>query len=209
VRKELKRIRWFDTKALDLLRRYGSESKLNPVRAEVIVAFCDLAYQILVKRDQKSDLKVFSRDRIGQVAEANLATAVKIAELFLERFEPAGPLSDADFARRAEQLEKEIASAKAAQDYRPEGCADDPEDDARHRAERAAHECVRRGSLRARDATEPGDPRGAARARQQAVRVYFVHGSGFNGLPRALPRHRARRRARGRAGRPRSATCSR
>jgi glutamate dehydrogenase len=122
IRKDLLRIRWFDSNTLELLSKFPNDPELTLGRAELIVALCDLTHQILVKakpadlRDGDSldsepnpATKGFTRERIGSAAVNNIGISIKIAQLFLERFDPANPLADAVFESHAQAIRSEIA----------------------------------------------------------------------------------------------------
>lgn len=189
VKKDLKRIRWVDDRVIAFCDMFAAEPKLNLTRAEVIVGLNDLCYQILVRRDQKSEDPAFSRDRISQVAVANVGTAIKIAELFLERFDPSGAIVDAEFAKRAEAIRKEIAGAKAGADYRAETAQTilstmltAVENTLRTNAyvEDRYALSMRVNPVILEDVNP--DPKDAAARNKNPYGVYFVHGCEFNGF---------------------------
>ena len=73
----------------------------------------DIVILVGPARDHGHDLAVGAafggRDRIGHVAEENFQTSLKIAELFIDRFNPQSPLADAEFATRAEAIRQQPA----------------------------------------------------------------------------------------------------
>ncbi len=106
VRKDLKRVKWIDPPTIQLAYKHSDPTKLNLVRAEILDALCSLAHQVLVKKHPYLD-----RERILDIAVANdrnLGRSVRIVELFLQRFEPEGPLPDGAFRSHLELLRREI-----------------------------------------------------------------------------------------------------
>jgi glutamate dehydrogenase len=111
VSRDLTRIKWFDQRVLDLA--YAT-ANLGMTRAEVIVALCDLVHQALIK----TNAYAFNLDRIAKFARRHIAQATKIADLLLDRFNPAAPLPDDAFESRSAGLRGEIESAVDHQDAR-------------------------------------------------------------------------------------------
>ncbi|MCA9296640.1 MAG: NAD-glutamate dehydrogenase [Phycisphaerales bacterium] len=101
VQRDLLRMKWLDERTLELAYKHHD---LGLRRAEIIVALCELIHQSLVKVNPFA----FSIDRIARLAERNLAQATRIADLFLERFHPDGPLDDAASRERIEVMREEI-----------------------------------------------------------------------------------------------------
>jgi hypothetical protein len=87
---------------------------LNLIRAEVFTGLCDLVHQVLVKVNSYA----FNPDRIAKLAERNLAHVISLADLFLERFRPVNPLTDAEFEGRCQLLFKDIDSTVDGDDSR-------------------------------------------------------------------------------------------
>ncbi|MEM7228616.1 MAG: NAD-glutamate dehydrogenase domain-containing protein [Planctomycetota bacterium] len=111
VERDLRRMKWLDERTLQLAYKHHD---LGLGRAELIVAFGDLIHQSLVKVNPYA----FSTDRIARLAERNLVQSTRIADLFLERFEPKNPLSDAEFKSRVETLREEIENDVDLEDSR-------------------------------------------------------------------------------------------
>ena len=111
VEHDLVRIKWIDSETIALANRHAG---LTLDEAELVLALCALAHQRLVHRDRL----MFSPERIVAAAERNMPVVRRATALFLARFDPAAPLKDAEFARRAAELRTEIASKED-----PEGTA--------------------------------------------------------------------------------------
>jgi glutamate dehydrogenase len=111
VQHDLTRIKWIDSETIALANRHEG---MTLDEAELVLALCTLAHQRLVHRDRL----LFSVERIVAAAERNMPLVRKATALFVARFDPAGPLADAEFARRAAALRTEIAAKED-----PEGTA--------------------------------------------------------------------------------------
>lgn len=101
LRVDLLRNKWVEHRTLQLA--YG-HPELDVRRAEVITGLADLVHQLLVKRNSYA----FNQTRIFRLVERSLAEAIRVADLFLDRFRPGSPLDDETFAARARQLRSEI-----------------------------------------------------------------------------------------------------
>ncbi|MCI0631144.1 MAG: NAD-glutamate dehydrogenase, partial [Phycisphaerales bacterium] len=111
VRGDLLRIKWMDERTLNLAYRHPD---LSMTRAEIITGLGDLIHQCLVKTNPYA----YNPDRIATLCERNLARVTSITDLFLERFDPANPLGDQEFATRSTALVKEFDSAVDGEDAR-------------------------------------------------------------------------------------------
>ena len=111
VRNDLLRIKWMDDRTLNLAYRHPD---LTLTRAEIFSGLCDLVHQVLVKVNSYA----FNPDRIAKLSERNLAHVISIADLFLDRFRPTKPLSDAEFEGRCQVLFKDIDSTVDGDDAR-------------------------------------------------------------------------------------------
>jgi len=111
IERDLRRNKWVDHRALKLA--YANPD-LGTERAEVINALCDLTHQVLVKQNAYA----FNLDRIHRLAHRNLTQSLAIAQLFLDRFDPAAPMSAEDLDRRSRELEQNIASTVDLEDAR-------------------------------------------------------------------------------------------
>ncbi|MCH8823033.1 MAG: NAD-glutamate dehydrogenase [Planctomycetes bacterium] len=103
LRKDLIRLKWLDERSLSLAYRHPD---LDLTRAEIIIAFCHLVHQLLLKTNRYA----FELDRIVRLAERNILHSSKIADLMLARFNPNDPLDDERFETRKIQLLEQIAS---------------------------------------------------------------------------------------------------
>ncbi len=103
VEHDLTRIKWVDSESIALATRVP---ELSIDEAELALGLCTLAHQRLVHRNRL----LFSVERINAAAERNMPIVRKATALFLARFDPAGPLTDAEFAKRAAALRAEIAA---------------------------------------------------------------------------------------------------
>jgi len=87
IRADLLRLKWLDPRTVAL----GYDSpELNLTKAEIITALLDLVYQSLVKINPYA----FNPTRLDALTRGNVNTAIKIADLFTDRFNPNQPLSD-------------------------------------------------------------------------------------------------------------------
>jgi len=102
VVRDLRRIKWVDDKSLDLSGRHPS---LSIDQAEAVVALCNMAHQVLSPQNRF----LWTRERIHGFAEESIGVAAGIVQLLTARFDPAKPMSDADFAAARTRLEGEIA----------------------------------------------------------------------------------------------------
>ncbi len=99
---DLRRIKWVDDKALDLSARTPS---LSIDRAEVLIALCNMAHQVLAPQNRF----LWTRERMQGLAEEAMTISSAIAQLLLARFDPAAPMSDDAFAAERTRIEGEIA----------------------------------------------------------------------------------------------------
>ena len=102
VVRDLRRIKWVDDKSLELSSRHPS---LSIDQAEAVVALCNMAHQVLSPQNRF----LWTRERIHGFAEESIGVATGIVQLLTARFDPARPMSDADFAAARTRLEGEIA----------------------------------------------------------------------------------------------------
>jgi glutamate dehydrogenase len=101
---ELKRSKWLDPATMDLV--FDKYPWLGVRRGEVITAFCSLMHPVL----SKENALVYSKANIFETVtkERYIDIAAKIADLFLDRFNPRRPLSDQDLTARFAELAKVI-----------------------------------------------------------------------------------------------------
>lgn len=108
---DLLRNKWIEHRTLDFA--YANPD-LGVLRAEVITALCDLSHQLLVKQN----VYAFNLPRIHKMAERNVQHATQIAELFLQRFDPDGPLDDEALAERSAEIRQTIDNDVDLEDAR-------------------------------------------------------------------------------------------
>ena len=108
VREELRRIKWLDFRCLEISGRHEGMD-LN--RAELILATSQLIHQVLVPINRFA----FTRERIQQTLESNLARTNEALNLLLSRFDPRGPLEEAVFRQRLAGLREQFAAAFAVE----------------------------------------------------------------------------------------------
>lgn len=111
VRRDLLRIKWLDMSVLQLV---DAHPDLGITRAEVLLAICDLAHQVLVKANPYA----FARDRLRRLVERHLTQARQIVDLFLDRFNPRSPLDEVSFESRVKNIRAEIESEVDLEDAR-------------------------------------------------------------------------------------------
>jgi len=103
---ELKRSKWLDQSTQDLVfERYPD---LGIRRAEIITGLCAAVHPVLAKINALAYSNTSIYDKICHPRFIRHATA--IADLFLDRFNPASPLSDAVFAERSAAIVQTIES---------------------------------------------------------------------------------------------------
>jgi glutamate dehydrogenase len=111
----LSRMKWVDETDLALAVRHDG---LDVARAEAIVGFAHLAHQVLCPTNPYA----YTHERIHAVVEEHIALAMKIVDLFIERFHPkpasGKAMDDAAFAARAAGLHAEIESSVVAEPNR-------------------------------------------------------------------------------------------
>lgn len=101
---ELKRTKWLDPFTMDLIfERYPW---LGVNRGEIITAFCSLMHPVMAKLNPLAYSKANILDTVTKARYIEFSAA--IADLFLARFDPQGPLSDEELHKRSEQLRETI-----------------------------------------------------------------------------------------------------
>ena len=101
VSADLARMKWVTDAAIALDRQSPATGL---TRCETLVALASLAHQSLVRENPFA----YARARVTAIAVAHLGISADIASLLSDRFDPAAPLADADFAARAEALRERI-----------------------------------------------------------------------------------------------------
>ena len=103
--KELKRCKWLDESTMDLV--FDRYPWLGVRRGEIITGICSLMHPIM----SKENALIYSKANILEAVtkERYINIASDIAELFLERFDPAtAPMPQEDFESRCEELRQAI-----------------------------------------------------------------------------------------------------
>ncbi len=104
----LSRIKWIDDADLALAVKHDG---LDVARAEAIVGLGHLAHQVLCPTNPYA----YTHDRIHAAIDEQIGLAIRIVDLFVERFDPAPAsgktMDDASFAARAAGLHADIESS--------------------------------------------------------------------------------------------------
>ena len=106
LRREIKRAKWLDPLTMDLI--FDKYPWLGVKRGEIITGFCSLLHPVMSKVNSLA----FSKGNIFDTVtdEKYIAYSSAIADLFLNRFYPKGPLSDDELEEQSEQLRRTIES---------------------------------------------------------------------------------------------------
>ena len=111
IRADLLRLKWLDPRTL----RLGYDTpELDLTGAEVITALLDLIYQSLVKINPYA----FNPSRLDALARDNIDISIAISELFRNRFDPSGPLSDDAYVAQRDALLERINNTVDLEDAR-------------------------------------------------------------------------------------------
>lgn len=116
----LKRSKWLDDTTMKLV--FEDNPWLGVRRGEVITAMCSLLHPIFSKSGGSSSLNFYSKHNILQsVTDSRLiGHAAKIADLFLDRFNPKQPLdNDLLFQERLDEIRNQV-SANVQESYSKE-----------------------------------------------------------------------------------------
>ncbi|GLD95977.1 hypothetical protein PINS_up004655 [Pythium insidiosum] len=108
----LKYLKWLDDKPLRLVLK---NPELGVSRAEIIYAYCNMIHGVLAKKDAFA----YSLNRIVEVVEhpQNLPLASRIADFFMDKFDPAKPkMSSEDQENRVNELKVDIRRNVEAED---------------------------------------------------------------------------------------------
>ena len=103
IRQDLRRLKWLNERTLKLA---AAQTSLGLERAEVIDALCSMMHSSLSSPDGWA----MTRAHMWEAATRSdaLPLAAAIAQLFLERFDPAHPLDDDAFAHRVGSLQQRV-----------------------------------------------------------------------------------------------------
>jgi len=106
LKRDLERIKWLDEAAIHLA--LWKAPALGMERAEILTAMVAMLHGPL----NKLNPHVFSRSKMLEVLGQPVHTkeALSIADLFLARFDPDGPLSGQEFTSTADQLQTRIGN---------------------------------------------------------------------------------------------------
>eukprot|EP00569_Conticribra_weissflogii_P004035 CAMPEP_0171345936 /NCGR_PEP_ID=MMETSP0878-20121228/22885_1 /TAXON_ID=67004 /ORGANISM="Thalassiosira weissflogii, Strain CCMP1336" /LENGTH=1055 /DNA_ID=CAMNT_0011849471 /DNA_START=405 /DNA_END=3572 /DNA_ORIENTATION=+ len=106
MKQELKRSKWLTPATMDLV--YEQQPWMGVRRGEVITAMCTIMHPIM----SKENAIAFSKGNIIETVTKDryVKHAAAIADLFLDRFHPKGPLSESELERRSDELKKAIDS---------------------------------------------------------------------------------------------------
>jgi glutamate dehydrogenase len=77
-------------------------------KAEVLTAYCSMLHGPLSKLDAHNFASINSIIQLVSSSDKYVAIADLIAKLFLDRFNPASPLSSTDFQSRSDEIRKKI-----------------------------------------------------------------------------------------------------
>lgn len=100
----LKRSKWLDDKALDL----GIETKLGLDRAEVITALCSLMHSVVHQHNPQAYTTTTSVLESITNKPHHMGIAESLADLYLNRFDPKGPLTESEFIAGCAKIEKKV-----------------------------------------------------------------------------------------------------
>lgn len=106
VARDLKRAKWLDNQTTQL--GLNSHPELGVDKAEIITALCSMVHGPLHKIDRSSFNSIKSIIQIIDGNKQYVAIADLIASLFLERFNPAAPISDDVFQARSTEIKNKI-----------------------------------------------------------------------------------------------------
>ena len=100
LKKELKRSKWLSPATMELV--YEKQPWLGVRRGEIITAMCTIMHPIM----SKVNAIAFSKGNILETVTKDryVKHAASIADLFLDRFNPKGPLTDEELEERSRQL---------------------------------------------------------------------------------------------------------
>ena len=106
LKQELKRSKWLTPATMTLV--YEKQPWLGVRRGEIITAMCTIMHPIMSKQNAIAFSKGNIIETVTKDRYVNHAAA--IADLFLDRFNPKGPLSDSELESRSQGLEAIIES---------------------------------------------------------------------------------------------------
>lgn len=103
---DLKRCKWMDNTTMDLV--FDKHPWLGVRRGEVITGMCALMHSILAKQNHL----VYSKGNIYSMLTGprTIGHSAKIADLFLDKFNPKGPHKDSEVQAQIDEIIKSIES---------------------------------------------------------------------------------------------------
>jgi len=107
----LKRSKWLDDTTMKLV--FEDEPWLGVKRGEIITAMCNLLHPIFNKAGGSGGNNFYTKHNILQTVtdSQSIGHAAKIADLFLERFNPKQPMDDeATFQQRLDEIRNNVSS---------------------------------------------------------------------------------------------------
>jgi len=107
VQRGLVRSKWLDPETMNLVFG-GAHPWLGVRRGEIIIAFCSLVHPVLSKEHAVAFSKANIFDTIKQ--ERFISHAARIADLFLDRFQPNKPLTEEELSERCRDIQATIES---------------------------------------------------------------------------------------------------
>jgi glutamate dehydrogenase len=172
---ELKRSKWLDPATHELV--FEQFPELGVTRGEIITALCSLIHPVLAKLNALAFSQTSILETVAAPHGRFVRHAAAIADLFLDRFRPGSPLSEADFEDRCEDLIKAIDND--VEDFVASTVLNKMVDVVRHTLKTNVY-CPDRYALGLR--LDPACM--VAEGEKDAVLpygVFFVHGRRFNG----------------------------
>jgi len=102
MRQELQVLKWLD----DTVINWAQSTDISYAEAEIANTIGNLVFTIVNKEHPHA----YTLDRVTQIIQfpEHLEISKKIARLFLDKFNPDGPISPEDFKRKAEEIKKDI-----------------------------------------------------------------------------------------------------
>jgi glutamate dehydrogenase len=105
--RDLKRAKWLDSETAEL--GLFKHPHLGLAKAEVITAFCSLLHGPLFKEDPNAYASIKSIVQLVSASKKYVDIADLCASAFLDRFNPANPLTTEEFAKRTDEIRKKIS----------------------------------------------------------------------------------------------------
>ena len=178
---ELRRVKWLDPSTMDLVfRKYP---QLGVTRGEILTAFASLMHAALAKENPMVYSKANIMDTIASARVLPHSTA--IADLFLDRFDPADPLTDPELEARCDAIVTEIANSEVQDDSVTIDMLRKMMDIVRHTLKTNVYMPDRyalglRLDPRIMSTNDPGAT--PQRQKETPYGILFVHGRRFNGF---------------------------